>query len=131
MSSGAIGEYYNRRNLTRLTQEIGDEVGRPYYPLFDALRETALQYPTLMFEVVHSDAHKFLSTRLLPQLNNGRRIQSHHNLMIHQVEGASRALTMFSRFTVDPNKFQPVTLHQEWSRAAYELEPIGHSMLGY
>lgn len=132
VTSGAIGTYYNHVNLTRMTKALGNEVSRPYFPLFDALAEVALEYPDLMFEVVHSDAHKFLSTRLLPQINNrGTRIRSHHNMMIHQVEGASRALTMYSRFTVDPSKFQPVTLHQEWSRAAYEQEPTGHSWIGY
>lgn len=132
ITSAAIGNYYNANNLTRMTRQIGNEVKSPYVPLFEALSKVALEYKDLMFEVVHSDAHKFLSTRLLPQINNHRtNIRSHHNMMIHQVEGASRALTMYSRFTVDKNKFQPVTLHQEWSRAAYDEEPVGHTMIGY
>ena len=130
--SGAIGEYYNRTNLQQMTAAIGNEVERPYYPLFDALRDTALRYPDLMFQIVHSDAHKYLSTRLLPQLNNGPfRNRTHHNMMIHQVEGASRAVTMFSRFTVDASKLQPVTVHQEWSEAAMRTAPYGHTYVAY
>lgn len=132
IASGAIGTYYNRTNLARMTKEIGEEVARPYYPLFDAFVETALKYPDIMFQIVHSDSHRFLSTRLLPHINNHKtNIGSHHNVMIHQVEGHSRALTMYSRFTVDPAKFQPITLHQEWSRSAYNEEPVGHAFIGY
>jgi hypothetical protein len=89
MSSDAIGDYYTARNLTRMTEALGDPVARPYYPFFDALRETALAYPNLMFQVVHSDSHRFLSTRMLPSINNHKKhIRSHHNVMIHQIEGA-------------------------------------------
>ena len=109
MTSGAIGNYYNAKNLIHMIQMIGYDVLRPYVPLFDALASVASEYPNLMFEVVHSDAHKFLSTRLQPQIKNHRKILSHHNVMIRQVEGASRASTMYSRFSVDPIKFQPIT----------------------
>jgi hypothetical protein len=130
--SGAIGEYYNRTNLARMTAALGNEVERPYVPLFDALRDTALAYPDLMFQVVHSDAHRYLSTRLLPHLNNGpNRNQTHHNLFIQQVEGASRAVTMYTRFSVDRNRWQPITVHQEWSEQAMKTFPYGHSYLPY
>jgi hypothetical protein len=63
--------------------------------------------------------------------NTGKKRSSNHNMMLHQVEGASRALTMFSKFTVDSNSFQPVTVKQEWSEAAFNLEPVGHSWKPY
>ena len=85
-----------------------------------------------MIYVVHSDAHRFSQIRMNPSLDNLKsKTFSHHNLMIHQIEGASRALTMYSKFTVDKDSFQPVTLKQEWSQAAYDQVPIGHTWVPY
>jgi len=51
--------------------------------------------------------------------------------MIHQVEGGSRALTMYTKITVDKKDFQPVTLKQQWSKAAYNEAPPGHTWIPY
>lgn len=130
--SGAIGEYYNRTNLARMTAALGNEVERPYFPLFDALRDTAFAYPDIVFQVVHSDAHRYLSSRLLPQLNNSPNLnRTHHNLFIQQGEGASRAVTQYVRFSVDRDRWQPITVHQEWSEHAMKTWPYGHTYLAY
>jgi len=88
-----------------------------------------------MIYVVHSDAHKLQTFRLNPGKHNtglvGDQLKSHHNLMTVQVEGTSRALTMYSRFLVDASSFQPVTHKQEWSQSAYNIEPLGHSWIPY
>ena len=137
LGSNSVGQYYNRDNLKKYTQKLyddpGDVVDRPYKPLFDKLTATAKAHPNLMFYVVHSDAHRYLTIRMNPTMNNKGegQIESHHNMMIHQVEGASRSLTMYSKFTVDKDSFQPVTLKQEWSEAAYNTVPYGHSWIPY
>ena len=107
-----IGDYYKDRlfNITK-AQTPKAAVRVPYRPLFEKLTQVALANKDLMFYVVHSDAHYFQTLRMNPHKHNGRnRVHSNHNLMIHMVEGSSRALTMYSRFTVDKEKFQPVTL---------------------
>lgn len=128
-----IGEYYNTENLSRLTKELtGQNISDPYTDLFNQLTSVALQYPNLMFYVVHADGHKFQTMRMNPTFDNRPgELLSNQNLMIHMVEGDSRALTMFSRFTVDPQKFQPVAIQQEWSKAAYDAEPVGHTWIPY
>jgi hypothetical protein len=135
-SNNGIGEFYGTENLKDYTSKLtGIEIESPFQPLFDKLTETALNYPDLMFYAVHSDGHRYSTVRMNPGMNNngnpGRPVVSHHNLMLHQVEGASRALTMFSRFSVDSDSFQPVTVKQEWSKAAYNAEPVGHSWKPY
>jgi len=133
LGSSSVGEYYNRTNLEKYTQALYDNqedvVDRPYKPLFDKLTATAKAHPELMFYVVHSDAHRFMTIRMNPTIHNygEDKIYSHHNMMIHQVEGASRALTMYTKFTVDKDSFQPITLKQEWSETAYNIVPNGHS----
>ena len=130
LGNNGIGEYYNTQNLERITKSsTGKEISKPYQPLFDRLTATALKYPKLMIYVVHADGHRFSSHRMNPNVDNrGKgRIDSHHNLMLHMVEGGSRALTMYSKFTVDDEAFQPVTLKQEWSRSAYNELPKGHA----
>lgn len=114
---------------------IGNTTERPYQPLFDELTRIARRFPRLMFYCVHSDAHRLSTVRMNPTLNNRdledrKRYYSHHNMMIHQVEGSSRALTMFSRFIVD-DSFQPVSHKQEWSQTAYDERPKGHSFVRY
>jgi hypothetical protein len=47
------------------------------------------------------------------------------------VEGDSKGLTMYSKFTVDPSQFYPVTHQQRWSRSAYNTPPLGHSRIAY
>jgi hypothetical protein len=136
LPNNGMGDYYGGRNLFSNTSALGiPPVSLPYKPFFDKLHETSLRYPSLMFQVVHSDQHRFSSVRLHSDLDNRKTaLLSHHNVMIHQTEGFSRALTMYSRFTVDDDaldSFQPVTLKQEWSRAAYEEEPYGHVLVGF
>jgi hypothetical protein len=132
-TSDGIGEFYSRDNLKNYTRELtGVEIERPFQPLFDKLTETALNYPDLMFYAVHSDAHRYSTVRMNPAMNNsGKKRFSNHNMMLHQVEGSSRALTMFSKFMVDSASFQPVTVKQEWSEAAFNQEPVGHSWKPY
>jgi len=136
LGSNGIGEFYNNENLQRYTQIFtGEKISYVYQPLFDKLTEVALKHKNLMFYVVHSDAHRIQTIRLNPGKHNtgltGPRLKSHHNLMAHMVEGASRSLTMYSRFTVDPESFQPVTHKQEWCKQAYDIEPRGHSWIPY
>ena len=132
MGAGTIGEYYKPDNLRNMTKQWGDQVGRPYLPLFEKLKEVSRKYNTLHFAVIHSDAHRWFQTRFDPFTHNYRnKIRSHHNMMIHQTEGASRALTMFTRVTVDAAKFQPITIKEEWSQAAYDAEPVGHAWVPY
>jgi hypothetical protein len=136
LTSNGIGEFYSPDNLKDFTRELtGFEIDRPFQPLFDQLTETALNHPDLMFYAVHGDAHRYSTIRMNPGMNNrgniGNKRSSNHNMMLHQVEGASRALTMFSKFTVDSNSFQPVTVKQEWSEAAFNQEPVGHSWKPY
>jgi hypothetical protein len=129
LGTHGIGSYYSYENLKGNTTVLGNPVESPFQPFYDKLTEIALRYPELMFQVVHSDTHSFFSTRLNPSIHNGGidKIYSHHNVMIHETEGASRALTMYTRFTVDENAFQPIALKQEWSKAAFDLIPFGHS----
>jgi hypothetical protein len=135
-TSDSIGEFYSPDKLKNYTRELtGYEIDRPFQPLFDKLTETSLNYPDIMFYTIHSDAHRYSTVRMNPGMNNrgdtGNKRKSNHNMMLHQVEGASRALTMFSKFTVDSNSFQPVTVKQEWSEAAFHQEPVGHSWEPY
>ena len=67
ITSGAIGNYYNANNLTRMTRQIGNEVKSPNAPLFEALSKVAFEYKDLLFEVVHSDAHKFCRRGCCPK----------------------------------------------------------------
>jgi hypothetical protein len=126
-----IGDYYAAGNLYRLTEQLtGTGISNPYEPLFRHLTEVALQHPQLMFYVVHADGHAYSTSRLNGNLQNkdGYPIETHHNLMVHQVEGVSRALTMYSKLTVeDSAAFQPVTIQQRWSRQAYSTAPVGHT----
>jgi hypothetical protein len=133
LANHGIGQFYDAVNLFSNTSALGvPPVSLPYKPFFDKLHATSLMYPSLTFQVVHSDSHRFSSVRLHADLDNKKtQLLSHHNVMIHQTEGYSRALTMYSRFTVDEDSFQPVTLKQEWSRAAYDETPYGHVMIGY
>lgn len=133
LANDGMGDFYGGDNLYSNTSALGiPPVSLPYKPFFDKLYETSLLYPSLMFQVVHSDSHRFSSVRLHSDLDNRKtNLLSHHNVMIHQTEGFSRALTMFSRFTVDEDSFQPVTLKQEWSRAAFDETPYGHVLIGY
>ena len=113
---------------------VGSE--RPFDSLFAKLTATALSYPRIMFYVVHADVHRFATVRMNPTKSNSgilgsNAYYSHHNLMIHSVEGHSRALTMYTKFTVDNVSFQPVTLKEEWSQAAYNQVPLGHTATVY
>lgn len=138
LGNNVIGEFFKTENLERYMRTLtGEEISNPYQPLFDKITEVALRYPNLMFHIVHADGHRYQTIRMNPtEQNTGLtlnppRLQSHHNVMIQQVEGDSRALTMYSRFTVDPESFQPVTHKQEWSIKAYNVKPLGHSWIPY
>ncbi|KAL7570858.1 hypothetical protein ACA910_018923 [Epithemia clementina (nom. ined.)] len=134
-SLAEIGHYYQPDHLERFTLPFNDPpVRQPYAPLYKKFERVALQYPHLQFQIVHSDAHRWSSTRFNPTVNNLPEtdpVRSHFNLRIHQTEGASRALTMYTRFTVDPSKFQPITAKEEWSEEAYHLHPFGHAWVPY
>jgi hypothetical protein len=85
-----------------------------------------------MFYVAHADSHIWTNIRQNSYATNvGDNIVSHHNLMILQVEGDSRALTQYAKLTFDKDAFQPVTPHQIWSEMAYALPPYGHSFVKY
>ena len=134
--SNNIGSYYNPSNLEQYTQRYtGKKISKPYQPLFDKLTALGLQYPNLIIQVVHSDGHKLTENRLNPGANNQGlgpgKLFSNHNVMLRQVEGDARGLTMYARFTTHPTDFQPVTHQQKWSRAAYDIAPLGHSKLPY
>ncbi|KAL7569875.1 hypothetical protein ACA910_008542 [Epithemia clementina (nom. ined.)] len=130
--TGSIGQYYKKDNLERYTSKWNDPVRKPYAPLFDKFWEVSQTYKNMSFQIVHSDTHRWFSTRFNPGVNNdATQIRSHHNMMVHQTEGSSRALTMYTRFMVDPNKFQPITAKEEWSREAFNQEPKGHRWQPY
>mmetsp|Transcript_37429 Transcript_37429/g.77641 ORF Transcript_37429/g.77641 Transcript_37429/m.77641 type:complete len:410 (-) Transcript_37429:1486-2715(-) len=134
LGSGSIGEYYSPDVLRNFTVAWKDPVRRPYRPLFRKFEQIALRYPNLQFQIVHSDAHRWFQTRFNPYLNNhgnAKQVQSHHNMMIHQTEGASRALTTYTRFSVNPLKFQPISTQEEWSPSAFDIEPKGHAWIPY
>ncbi|KAL7569874.1 hypothetical protein ACA910_008541 [Epithemia clementina (nom. ined.)] len=132
LGTGGVGEYYNSNNLENYTSQWNDPVNSPYEPLYNKFKEVAFTYKDINFQIVHSDGHQWESTRFNPAANNdGKHITSHHNMKIHQTEGASRALTMYTRFTVDPAKFQPIAAKEEWSLEAYKREPYGHSWIPY
>jgi hypothetical protein len=131
LPTNGIGDYYSPSTLQAVTgQQTGTKISNPYEPLFQHLTATALEFPQLMFYVVHADGHAYSTSRLNGNMQNvnGRPTATNHNLMVHQVEGVSRALTMYSRLVVDdPSSFQPVTIQQRWSRQAYSTSPVGHT----
>lgn len=133
LNNAGIGTYYNTANLKARTKSYtGTEIGNPYQPLFDKLTTLGLQYPNMMFYVVHSDGHKLSINRLNGGLNNKQgNLVTNHNVMVHQVDGDSRGLTMYSRFTVSATDFQPVIHQQQWSREAFDISPLGHSRVPY
>ena len=132
LGSGSIGHFYNEDKLEQYTSQWNDTVRKPYLPLYDKFKEVSMEYKNLFFQIVHSDGHRWFSTRFNPSVNNGRNtVHSNHNMMIHQTEGGSRALTMYTRFTVDGSKFQPITAKEEWSLEAYSQKPMGHSWVPY
>lgn len=133
LGNNGIGDYYDTESLRNITREYyGAATKLPYKPVFDKLTAVAKRNPDLMIYVVHSDAHRFQTIRMNPTVHNRgpTRYFSNHNVMLHQVEGASRSLTTYTKFTVDDD-FQPVTLKEVWSEAAYNAEPFGHSWIPY
>jgi hypothetical protein len=60
-------------------------------------------------------------------LNNvaGKPSVTNQNLKAHMVEGTFKALVGWTRFKVDSNAFQPVTLKEEWSQAAFGMDSRG------
>jgi hypothetical protein len=130
------GNFYGKRNFLRYMKNIGrTDIKTVYGPLFDKLTEVARDHPELQIYVIHADGHRFQTLRLNPNLHNRNKISpgfhSNHNLMAQMVEGTSRALTMWTRLTVDPTSFQPVSVKEEWSLNAYNLKPEGHSWVPY
>jgi hypothetical protein len=130
-----LGTYYNASNFLHHMQDVANRtnVALVYQPLFDKLKQVAKDHADLIIYVVHADGHRFQTLRLNSHLQNDpTAFYSNQNLVAHMVEGLSRALTMWTRFTVDPNSFQPVSVKEEWSREAYyDREPIGHAWIPY
>ena len=134
INNNGVGDYYGGNNLRNSVAGIKD----PYQPLFDHIKAVAYSHPDLMFYVVHSDGHRSNTMRLFPDETNyvssdgsNQVTRGHQNVMVHQIEGSSRGLTMYTKFTVDSNSFQPVTLKEEWSEAAYMTNPKGHTYQAY
>lgn len=124
-----IGEYYNSTNLAAMTEALtGEAIEQPFQPLYDAFSAIAMKYPNILFYAAHADSHVLTDIRQDSYATNiGEGIISHQKMMILQVEGDSRALTMYAKFEFDKNAFQTVTAHQIWSRDAYEMPPYGHA----
>merc|ERR1712038_1861602 len=116
-----------------MTEELtGEAIEHPFQPLYDHLTATAFAHPDIMFYVVHADFHVWLEQRMNSYASNiGDNIITHQNLMVLQVEGDSRAVTMFAKLTVNPDDFNPVTAHQIWSQSAYDEAPYGHAFIKY
>ena len=115
-----------------MMRDIGrGDVTDAYQPLFDKLTDVAFRYTNLQFYVIHADGHRYQTVRMNPNLTNRGGVPkvSNHNLMVHMVEGGSKALTMWTRFTVNPNTFQPVGIKEEWSRNAFQERPPGHAWI--
>jgi hypothetical protein len=134
------GEFYAEKNFLRFMKNVAGrtDVPKVYQPLFDVLTQVALKYPNLQIYVIHADGHRFQTLRMNPELNNVASANNgtinhvtNHNLMAQMVEGTSRSLTTWVRFTVDPLSFQPVSVKEEWSRVAYNREPKGHSWVPF
>lgn len=133
LPSDGIGEYYNKTNLAALTEALtGEAIQEPFQPLYDKLSDIAFRYPDILFYAVHADSHVWTDIRQNSYATNiGDDIKSHQNLMILQVEGDSRGLTMYAKFSFDKEAFQPANAEQIWSKDAYELPPYGHSFFKY
>ena len=129
LPSDGIGEYYNKTNLAAMTEALtGEAIEEPFQPLYDAFAAVAKKYPNILFYATHADSHVWTDIRQDSYASNiGEDLVSNQNMMILQVEGDSRALTMYAKFEFDKDAFQPVTAHQIWSRDAYELPPYGHA----
>jgi hypothetical protein len=129
LGGSSIGEYYNATNLANITKGLtGTAISEPFQPLYDELTKTAFAYPDIMFYVLHADSHFWDEIRMSSTVNNnGTNTFTHQNLMILQVEGDSRALSMYAQVSVNPTKFQPVDAEQVWSEAAYMEVPYGHN----
>jgi hypothetical protein len=135
-SNKGIGTYYSAQTLlSRTLQYANSSYSQPYQPLFAKLTSLGIRYPSLQFVVVHSDGHKLSMNRMNPTLANQGldpgKLFSNHNVMLHMVEGDSKALTMYSKFIVSGTDFYPVTYQQRWSKAAYDTVPLGHSRIPY
>ena len=128
-----IGDYYNATNLAAITKNLtGVAISEPFQPLYDVFTATAKAYPSLLFYTINSDSHIWTDIRgNSGTTNSGTTINSHHNWMIHQTEGDSRALTMYSKFVMDPTAFEPVQVNQIWSKKAYDTIPVGHTYYKY
>ncbi len=133
LPSDGIGAYYSKENLASMTETLtGEAIEEPFQPLYDKLTEVAKNYPDIMFYAVHADSHVWVNIRQDSYATNiGENIVSHQNLMILQVEGDSRGLTMYAGLRFNKKDFQPVTPYQIWSEDAYELPPYGHSFYKY
>jgi len=132
-AEGRIGEYYNSTNLGMMTKDItGEEITEPFQPLYEHLTQTAYENPDLMFYVVNADSHTWANVRMNGGVTNANgEIVTYHNLMIGMVEGDSRAVTQYAKFTFDEDAFQPSNMAQIWSKEAYDYEPAGHTFYKY
>jgi len=132
-ASDGIGEYYNATNLAAITGNLtGVPISEPFKPLYDHFTATAKAFPNLLIYSVNSDSHTWTDVRgNSGATNTGTTVVSNHNWMIHQIEGDSRALTMYTKFSVDPDAFEPVQVNQVWSKKAYDTIPVGNTYYKY
>jgi len=127
-----IGEYYNATNLAAKTLALtGVAIAEPFKPLYDHLTAVAKANPNLLIQTVNADSHIWTDIRANSAVNNNPGIISNQNWMIHQTEGDSRALTMYSKLTVDADAFNPVQVNQIWSKKAFDTIPVGHTYYRY
>jgi hypothetical protein len=129
-AADGIGEYYNTTNLAALTSSLtGTAISEPYQPFYAHMTATAKAFPSLMFYTINSDSHVWVEARgnAYATNNGGVPITSHHNWMVHQIEGDSRALTMYTKISMDAAAFEPIQVDQVWSQRAYDISPIGHT----
>jgi len=132
-ASDGIGEYYNATNLAAITLALtGTAISEAFKPLYDHVAATAKAFPNLLIYTVNSDSHTWTEVRANSGLNNaGTTINYNHNWMIHQIEGDSRGLTMYTKISVDASAFEPVQVNQVWSKKAFDTIPVGHTYYKY
>jgi hypothetical protein len=104
---------------------------KPYDPLFAKLTKTAFQYPKIMFYVVHADGHRFYESRpAQPRLRHCSVLLAPQPHVAHgrrRLEGLDHVYEIHGR----RRELSTNTLKQQWSEAAYNQVPRGHSWIPY
>jgi hypothetical protein len=125
-----IGEYYNKTNLLKMMLNVtGMNISEPYQHLYAHMTKIAKENPNIMFVTANADTHFWTNIRANSNIDNRLSAISNHNWMIHQVEGASRSLTQYTKIVFRPNDFQPVQFLQKWSQKAFNITPFGHAYI--